>query len=68
VQDWNRLQMILNTAGISFGSWFICGVAMKSILNFTDFSFGYDSAIWNNGGDCAMLHDAQGNFVNQKCY
>jgi hypothetical protein len=33
VQDWNRLQMILNTAGISFGSWFICGVAMKSIQN-----------------------------------
>jgi endonuclease YncB( thermonuclease family) len=32
-------------------------------------SFHYsDSAIWNNGGDCAMLYDAQGNLVNQKCY
>jgi endonuclease YncB( thermonuclease family) len=36
---------------------------------FCGFSFGHGgSAIWNNGGDCAMLHDAQGNLVNQKCY
>jgi hypothetical protein len=32
------------------------------------FSFGYDFAIWNNGGDCEMLHDAQGNLEDKKWY
>jgi hypothetical protein len=31
-------------------------------------SFGYDSAIWNNTGDCATLYDAQGNLEHKYCY
>jgi len=27
-----------------------------------------NSAIWNNGGDCAYLMDAQGNPIDEYCY
>lgn len=33
------------------------------------FSFSFDeSAIWNNGGDCAYLKDKLGNLVDEYCY
>jgi hypothetical protein len=33
------------------------------------FSFGFtDSAIWNNGGDCAYLKDQAGKTIAEYCY
>jgi hypothetical protein len=32
------------------------------------FSFGRGQAIWNNGGDCGYLYDADGNEVSRYCY
>ncbi len=32
------------------------------------FSFGIGSAIWNNGGDCGYLYDANGVLVSKYCY
>jgi hypothetical protein len=32
------------------------------------FSFGSGRAIWNNGGDCGYLYDANGNEVSRYCY
>lgn len=37
--------------------------------DFCGFSFDFDdSAIWNNGGDCAYLKDQAGNMVTEYCY
>jgi hypothetical protein len=32
------------------------------------FTYGSDSAIWNNSGDCAYLRDSDGNLVDDYCY
>lgn len=32
------------------------------------FSFGIDSAIWANGGECGYLFDAEGKRVSTRCY
>ena len=32
------------------------------------FSFGRNSAIWNNKGDCGLLYDASGALVDEYCY
>jgi hypothetical protein len=33
------------------------------------FSFAFsETAIWNNGGDCAYLSDSAGNLIAQSCY
>ena len=32
------------------------------------FSFGSGRALWNNGGDCGYLYDANGNQVSSYCY
>ncbi len=32
------------------------------------FSYGSETAIWNNGGDCAWLHDSAGVMVDRYCY
>jgi hypothetical protein len=32
------------------------------------FNYGSGSAIWNNTGDCAYLHDSQFNLIDEYCY
>ena len=32
------------------------------------FSYGSSSAIWNNGGDCAYLHDPTATLIDTHCY
>jgi len=33
----------------------------------TDLYMGYNTQIWNNDGDCAILRDETGNLVDRKC-